>query len=362
MEQMQNVILNMMQAMTSAKADSSQTTKKEPCEENDFRKMMEEQRSPAEQKEPVSQKPNQKPEEKKADENVEELDEASLQELAAMQMFYMGAAQNIVVSEEQVVSDEVVEAVVLTETAVVQESGQEETSETLVDGQQNGKDLSGTEVGEIQEKPMETIQQSAETQTEAREGTVEIEKGARSVENGDKAVEEQNELPMVEGEVQVFEHVEAAPIKVSETAETTETAQTERVESQIVEKVTQAISNGETKVELQLDPEHLGKVTIEITQKTDGTLHIAVHAENGQTRGLLERDAAGLQSLLGRNGQQEVHVEVYQPQENERGNFYDGHQQQQQQEQERQEHKQRRREEPVDFLNQLRLGLVAQDE
>ena len=354
MEQMQNVMLNMLQAMTSAKMESHQTTKKEVSEENDFRKMMEEQHNPAQQKETVSEKQDQKPVEQKSPESEEELDQTAMQELAAMQMFYMGTAQNIITPEEQVVS-EAVEGVTPEEMILVQ--GENQPSQTM----QNSVEQPGAEAAEAQpqlEKPVEAAEQASDAQIDSGERTVETKSADRPAESGDKNEDGQNEIPVTGEEVRVFEHVEAAPIKVSETAET---AQTEDVKNQVLEKVTQAISNGETKVELQLNPEHLGKVTIEITQKQDGTLHIAVHAENNQTRGLLERDAAGLQSLLGRNAQQEVHVEVYQPQENERGDFYDGHQQQQQQQQEQKE-QQRRRGEPVDFLNQLRLGLVAQDE
>lgn len=359
MEQMQNVMLNMLQAMTSAKAEPHQTTKKEASEESDFRKMIEEQQNPAQQKEAVSEKTEEKPVEKQSVESEEELDQTAMQELAAMQMFYMGTAQNIVTSEEQVVS-EVVEGAVLEEVVLVQ--GEEQTSQILQNGQEGGEQLEAeiTEDSLQLEKPVEAVEQDPDVQIKSEEEAAETKTANRPVENTDKSGDGQNEIPVTGEEVQVFEHVEAAPIKVSETAETPQTTQTENVENQILEKVTQAVSNGETKVELQLNPEHLGKVTIEITQKQDGTLHIAVHAENSQTRGLLERDAVGLQSLLGRNGQQEVHVEVYQSQEHERGNFYDEHQHQQQQQEQKQQ--QRRRGEPVDFLNQLRLGLVGQDE
>lgn len=362
MEQMQNVVLNMLQAMTSTKVESHQTTKKENAEESEFRKLMEEETAGAEQKQPVSERSEQKPVEKEYPESDEELDQTSLQELAAMQMFYMGTVQTVVTPEEQVNPEIAVEGLNLEETAsVVQASGQEQIPSEVLNGQE-GEQLDVQSDGEIQ-SPVQVEQEVSPVDAQAE--TVEAKTEVQTEVDTEQGAEEQNDLQMTEGETQVFEHVEAAPIKVSETArttETSETAQTETVESQIVEKVTQAVSNGETKVELQLNPEHLGKVTIEMTQKADGTLHIAVHAENSQTRSLLERDAAGLQNLLGRTAQQEVRVEVYQPQESERDNFYQQQQQHQQQEQQEKQEQQRRRNEPVDFLNQLRLGLVAQDE
>lgn len=361
MEQMQNVMLNMLQTMTSVKTDSHQTTKKELSEESDFHKMMEEQRNPAQRKETVSEKTDQESVENKSVESEEELDQTAMQELAAMQMFYMDTAQNIVIPEEPVVS-EVVEGTAAAETVLVE--GEEQPSRMLNNGQEGVEQLEAEAAGDQHqlEEPIEAVDQNPDAQIDPEEKTAETQIADRPVENEDKSEDGQNEMSATGEEVQVFEHVEAAPIKVSEEAEPVQTAQTESVENQILEKMTQAAANGETKVELQLNPEHLGKVTIEITQKQDGTLHIAVHAENSQTRGLLERDAAGLQSLLGRNAQQEVHVEIYQPHENERNDVYDGHQHQHQQQQQEQKEQQRRRGEPVDFLNQLRLGLVSQNE
>ena len=152
----------------------------------------------------------------------------------------------------------------------------------------------------------------------------------------------------------IFESVETAPIKVSETAAPTATAAAEPVEDQIADKLTETLNLGETRVELQLTPENLGKVTIELTQKEAGSLHIALQAESSQTRSLLERDLSGLQSLLSRTTQQEVQVNVSQPQEQQQQQNYDGHQQQHQQ-QEQQEN----RRSGEDFLNQLRLGLLT---
>ena len=125
MEQMQNVMLNMLQAMTSAKVESHQTTKKENSEESDFRKMMEEQQNPAQQSEKVSEKPDQKPVEKKETESEEELDQTAMQELAAMQMFYMDAAHNLVVPEEQMVSEAAEGAAVLEEVVLVPQRRQD---------------------------------------------------------------------------------------------------------------------------------------------------------------------------------------------------------------------------------------------
>lgn len=160
------------------------------------------------------------------------------------------------------------------------------------------------------------------------------------------------------GETAVFRDVREVPVKVGEPAAAEQTTQAQPVETQVAEKLTEALKSGETRVEIQLTPENLGKVSVEVTMQEDGTLHVALHAENMQTRSLLERDATGLQTLLARNTQQEVQVEVSRQQESQRQNFYDGHQGQEHQNPQQQRRNRQSRESAEDFLHQLRLGLI----
>ena len=88
-------------------------------------------------------------------------------------------------------------------------------------------------------------------------------------------------------------------------------------------------------------------------------LHVALRAENSQTQTLLEKDATGLQALLMRNTQQEVQVEVSPQQESQRQDFEDGRQHGQQQDPQQQKQEQKRN--GLDFLQQLRLGLIPLD-
>lgn len=157
----------------------------------------------------------------------------------------------------------------------------------------------------------------------------------------------------------VFENVRAVPVKVGEAPAAQKTE--EPVEKQIAPKLTEALRQGETRVELSLTPENLGKVTVEMTWKEDGGLVVQLHAENHRTQGLLERSASGLEALLSRESQQEVRVEVPRQEESQRQNFYDGHQghdghQQQERRQSRQANS------GEDFLQQLRLGLIPGEE
>lgn len=160
-------------------------------------------------------------------------------------------------------------------------------------------------------------------------------------------------------EAPVFREVREIPVKVGEAPVAEETREVP-VEDQIAPRLAEALEQGDTRVEIQLAPENLGKVTVEVTLHEDGALHIALHAENSQTRGLLERSADNLMAMLGRDARQEVQVEVPRQQESQQQNFYDRQQGHEHQQQQQQEHR-RERQSGEDFLHQLRLGLIPGD-
>ena len=132
------------------------------------------------------------------------------------------------------------------------------------------------------------------------------------------------------------------------------------LEIQLGEKLTQVLKQGESKVELQLEPRNLGRVQVEMTWDQEGTLRVSMYAENSRTRTLLEQDLAGLRSVLSQNTQQEVRVEVSRQQESQQQNFYDGGSGGQNGRQQQEQH-QGRQQNGQDFLHQLRLGLVSLD-
>ena len=163
-------------------------------------------------------------------------------------------------------------------------------------------------------------------------------------------------------EAPVFEDVQAAPIKVGEAPKMEETPEVP-VEDQIGSGIAKALETGETRVELQLEPENLGKVTVELTMRENGSLHVAIHAESGRTAGLLEKGLDSLQLMLARSARQEdVHVEVQHQQESQQQDLYDGRQGHPQQGRERQQERRQEEKSGADFLHQLRLGLVSDDE
>ena len=163
-----------------------------------------------------------------------------------------------------------------------------------------------------------------------------------------------------QGPQQLFHDVKAAPVKVGDV----ETPQEPDVAGQIDVQVAHALQTGETMVRIQLTPENLGEVTVEITQSADGALRIALSAHNDSTRGLLERHANDLQGMLASRTDQSVEVSVQRQagsQENQnQQHSYDGHNGHAQDDQERRQQRQQHTS-PEDFMQQLRLGLIPDD-
>lgn len=347
MDQIQNSMLQVMQAVAGRPAAPAN---RNPSGKDDFRKLMSEQQA--------ANATAETPKEEAAPqdgETVEVMEDPRVRE----QMMLAAAAmlQTTVVTQVQ---DPVEPAAqTLPETAAVQLEAEcaaqpaqavaqapESLAETVLPKVNADQTLT------VRQGPVETVE-TVEAPAEVRE-TVETVPVAESSAETQEDGGQKRQLESGE-ETVVFQDVREVPVKVGEAPILEKPAQP--VETQISEKLTEALKSGETRVEIQLAPENLGKVTIEVTMHQDGTLHVALHAESSQTRGLLERDLGALQSLLARNTQQEVQVEVQRHQESQRQNFYDGHQGQERQNPQ-QQHRQQRRESEEDFLHQLRLGLI----
>ena len=168
-----------------------------------------------------------------------------------------------------------------------------------------------------------------------------------------------------QGPQQLFHDVKAAPVKVGETYDV-EQADKADVAQQIDAGLAQALEKGESMVRIQLTPENLGSVTVEITRSAEGLIRVALNAHSGETRSLLERHAGELQGMLSNRTQQDVEVSVQQNQEsqqNQNQHPYDGRNGHGQSGQE--ERRQPRREQSEhgrDFMQQLRLGLIPAEE
>ena len=279
-----------------------------------------------------------------------------------MALAAMAVMQNPVIPVEQVTAPEetavtdVAGVELVVETADVQVADAPVTAETVEIAPQEGAEEAVEQLPQEQARPVE-----AETQT-AEDTGAELEVKVTTGEAGGAEQETDAQDTPQDGmaEAPVFQDVREIPVKVGEAPVAEETLETP-VEDQIGPRLAEALKSGDTRVEIQLAPESLGKVTVEVTLREDGTLHVALHAENSQTRGLLERSADNLMAMLGRDARQEVQVEVPRQQESQQQNFYDGQQGREHQGREQQQEHRQERQGGEDFLHQLRLGLVPGD-
>lgn len=205
--------------------------------------------------------------------------------------------------------------------------------------------------------PAELLEKALETRT----GKV-AEQAVEEVKPQKEDDDTQVELVHVEqGPRQIFHDVKAAPIKVGETYEA---EQPQNVAQQIDAGMAQALQKGESLVRIQLTPENLGEVTVEISRSAEGVLKVALTASSADTRSLLERHAGDLQGMLHNRTEQSVEVSVQRQQESQQNqnqqHSYDGRNGHAQdgQERRRQQHEHTS---PEDFMQQLRLGLIPDD-
>lgn len=155
----------------------------------------------------------------------------------------------------------------------------------------------------------------------------------------------------------LFRDVEAVPMKVGETP-VADTAQPD-LDAQLAKQIGTTLEDGAQQVKIQLTPESLGTLTIDLTRTQDGALQVVLHTTTEKAANLLSQHAENLGALLQSNTQNTVQVEVQQQEQNQ--------QFQQQSQQQNQQHEQGRQHSPrqqsgEDFLQQLRLGLVTLDE
>lgn len=241
--------------------------------------------------------------------------------------------------------------------------------------QENGTIVELTPL-QTEQVPQQSMAPVLETEPEAPQlQTVETAQTAPQTETGkaDSGESRGSELPMEELHAEsrteqadvepqpVFRDIKAVPVKVGEVYQAEPTVENGVELKDLGDTLTQAIDRGENRLELQLQPAELGRIRVEMRWSDEGALHVVLHAESTRTQNLLEKDMAGLQSLLGRETQQEVKVELPREQEAPRQSFDDGRQNGGQQHHQ-QEQRQSSRHSGQDFLHQLRLGLIPAEE
>lgn len=191
-----------------------------------------------------------------------------------------------------------------------------------------------------------------ETGEFVRESTQET---AAPMQEKDQTMKVEVQLP---AENRLFGEVRSVPVKVGESVPAGENSQPESIAKQVMEPLDKALQRGDSKVEIQLKPENLGTLKVELTRHGDGSLQVVLTAERPNTQALLEKNAVQLQNTLSGPNQEPVRVVVEQQesQQNPGEHAQDGNQGGQAREQ-RQQHQ----EKTQDFLQQLRLGLLPLD-
>lgn len=156
----------------------------------------------------------------------------------------------------------------------------------------------------------------------------------------------------------VFQRETATPVKVAENYEPVAPEEPEAPQ-QLADRLVQMLEQGDTRVQIALNPENLGQMTVEITRSVDGTLHVVLGAVSEKATTLLQQNSANLQSLLAAANQGDVQVEVQEQQPQEQlSQFLNPDEQGKQQ---HQQQKPRQQAASEDFIQQLRLGLVDRD-
>ena len=304
-----------------------------------------------------------------ADTGASEVSDEVRQLLAAMIFQQYVPQENI---EAQPVAVETVAAVPMAEAAAQQASVQElvatvqttpeaaipqtevagatvQTAQQVVPGQeQSAEPTAVLQQDNVQPQVVQEAQtqQNPQQQSTGEENTAMDTAGAKKTEEPSVSVAQQ-EQPL-------FGEVETVPVKVGETTPKINTEAPD-MEKQLADTIEANLKNAGDKEEVQLEPENLGRITIEMVQH-EGKLGLVIYAESTKTTSLLAQHAGNLCALLEDRSGQIVQVQVQQ-QEQQPQPQYDGHNQQEQQ-QEQQQHPQQSKAEQDSFLGQLRLGLT----
>jgi len=214
-------------------------------------------------------------------------------------------------------------------------------------------------------KPAETERPQASAQQDAA-----VEITEKTTETGElkevrPAEETEKEQPQGEGaeltDPQVFQDVKAPPVKVAENYRAVDTQEPE-MDSKLANLIQDAAQNGVEKMQIQLSPENLGQITIDLARDAEGALEVVIRASNSKAAGLLSQHLDGLHTALQSYGSnQSVHVEVQRSQESPEQHMFqqadpDGRGQQQRQQQEK---RQETEDSSEDFMQKLRLGLTS---
>ena len=355
-----NDLLQMMQL--SAAAQTQRTARQESAKQSDgsFGRMMKDRSDARTAEQPKTA----------LDANAQEsAPDETLREVAAALTVMMSQTAPVQIQTGEILPQQTAPAAPAELTAVVEQTAPQTVQTILSTVEAPAAELAQAIPEETAKTPAaENVQnaelpQTAQTKDAAAQSVV-VQTGETKESRMDGAVlTERREVPDAQVEntasdtaQPLFREVQTVPVKVGETpvADT----QSPELDAQLAKTVSAALKNGDKQVKIQLAPENLGTLTIDLTRTKDGALQVVLHTTTEKAADLLGRHAESLSAMLQSSAQGTVQVEV---QRQEQTQQYQQFQQQSQHQQQRQEQRRERRQSGEDFLQQLRLGLVTLD-
>lgn len=262
-----------------------------------------------------------------------------------------------ILATEQTLPAEQMQTAVLSETTGIAENSvvQAEAAPANIISQT----ISQTDSQSTEQTPVETALQPLETTAEQITPSAEKETDSQDqhFENTDTSSEsKKQEIEVLHTETALeqplFRNVDAMPVKVGDS--TVLDTETPNFDTNLSQTIQQALDQGTQKIQIQLKPENLGNIVVEMTQDSNGMLHVVLHADNERAARFLQDHSSALSDFLQNSRSGQVHVEV--PSQQSSQESWQPPDQQNSGGQPRQHKNSRQNAE--DFLNQLRLGLL----
>ncbi len=221
-------------------------------------------------------------------------------------------------------------------------AAQTAAQETQPKQEQKADTAANVEVKAEAKEVQTTVQKGAESQNAGNEQKMEL-KEQKAAETTDASAVVQKEAPKEENLVR---------FKVGETINPSEPKAAEKLADTVLLKMSE--KTGE--YELQLNPQELGKIKIKLVFE-DGKINVAIFCENQKAADLLGLTGARLKGIIEERTGSEAYVEVqkddanpYNEQEKEKNDNGRGYEESKKQD--------KKNDDVVDFMQQLRLGLL----
>lgn len=162
------------------------------------------------------------------------------------------------------------------------------------------------------------LQKQGQQAQTTSEGGAELKQGVQLSENADFDVAtrtEGNNLPQqpLAGAQNIMNPMMGmqTAAAVQQTAAQQPVQDTYHVMDQIVDQARLIRSSGDTEMVIQLNPKHLGELTLRVSVSAEGSVTASFHTDNPQVRGLIESSMVQLKQELQAQGIKVNNVEVY---------------------------------------------------